>query len=231
MQSNSGGLKRARSPKNQDRVPLPPIDGERMLQVYTHKSLRMPGAREGEDTDNERLSALGERVLEMAVLDALMGERPALSVDVLEVSAPRPRLLSTNIHPDTHQGHRRWRRRREMGRAVQHAHQIAVCSYCAGQSVIARGAPQRYECPLSVLTLKYRKFEQFFTHTSALSLSSRAYPPSSSGWRPCSVWRAIGKSSLFLRCLVLILKFLSRMHRLPRSHSCAAMHRHRLPPF
>lgn len=64
---------------------LPSIGHDSYLQVYTHKSLRRPGAKLAEYDDNERLSVLGAKALEMAVLDALMGERPFLSADQLEV--------------------------------------------------------------------------------------------------------------------------------------------------
>ncbi|KIY70187.1 hypothetical protein CYLTODRAFT_409114 [Cylindrobasidium torrendii FP15055 ss-10] len=68
--------KRARSP-----VPLPQINVDHTLQVFTHKSLRDP---DDPNNDNERLGQLGEVIFELAVLDALMGEKPHSSVDKLE---------------------------------------------------------------------------------------------------------------------------------------------------
>jgi hypothetical protein len=61
-----------------DLVPLPKITGELILQVYTHKSLRIPGGQNF-DEDNERLSDLGLKALEMAVAFSLFRKHPLVS--------------------------------------------------------------------------------------------------------------------------------------------------------
>ncbi|THV06004.1 hypothetical protein K435DRAFT_960795 [Dendrothele bispora CBS 962.96] len=77
------------SPENpmdvDDLPPLPRISGERLLQVFTHKTLR-PHDTLSEDFNNERLTELGERVFETAVTAVLFNIRPVLkSQDMLEM--------------------------------------------------------------------------------------------------------------------------------------------------
>jgi len=77
----------------------PKLRGDIILEVFTHKSLRFPGAPTNEDSefgDNERLSVLGAKVLETAVTSALFGKRPMLKAD--EIESQRAEVLSeTNI--------------------------------------------------------------------------------------------------------------------------------------
>lgn len=54
-------LKRTRSSEN---VQLPQLEPDTYLRVYTHKSLRRPCA--SPDEDNERLSVVGEKALDVA---------------------------------------------------------------------------------------------------------------------------------------------------------------------
>lgn len=78
-------LKRTRSPTG---VPLPPIDLDLALQVYTHPSLRRETDRTPEQYgDNERLAELGSSVLEMAVTFALFNVRPMLKMTEICVSS------------------------------------------------------------------------------------------------------------------------------------------------
>ena len=87
---NPSGLKRPRSSSNtmESYPAAPKLRGDIILEVFTHKSLRFPGAPINEDSefgDNERLSVLGEKVLELAVTFALFNKRPMLKVDEIEV--------------------------------------------------------------------------------------------------------------------------------------------------
>ena len=68
--------------------PLPKLTGDIILDVFTHRSLRFPGAPISEDSeygDNERLAVLGEKALETAVTDTLFKKRPMLKAADIEV--------------------------------------------------------------------------------------------------------------------------------------------------
>lgn len=66
--------------------PLPQIgDVDLMLQVYTHKSLRIPGQPYD---DNERLSELGSKALEMAVVSSLFRKQPLVRPLLSSFSLP-----------------------------------------------------------------------------------------------------------------------------------------------
>jgi len=91
------GLKRPRSSSNamEPLPPAPKLRGDIILEVFTHKSLRFPGAPIDEDSefgDNERLSTLGEKVLELAVTSALFSKRPMLKAEDIEIQ--RHEILS-----------------------------------------------------------------------------------------------------------------------------------------
>ncbi|KAF9076105.1 hypothetical protein BDP27DRAFT_1313907 [Rhodocollybia butyracea] len=58
--------------------PLPQLNGQILLQVLTHRSLRRFDQL-SEDFDNERLSELGENALAIAISIALFHRRPVLS--------------------------------------------------------------------------------------------------------------------------------------------------------
>lgn len=67
---------------------IPRLSGEIILEVFTHKSLRFPGAPTNEDSefgDSERLAELGEKAFHVAVTDALFKKRPMLNVEDLKV--------------------------------------------------------------------------------------------------------------------------------------------------
>jgi dsRNA-specific ribonuclease len=60
---------------------LPKLSADVILEVFTHRSLRFPGAPINEDSeygDNERLAILGEKVLETAITDTLFRKKPML---------------------------------------------------------------------------------------------------------------------------------------------------------
>lgn len=87
---NPSGLKRPRSSSiAMESLPVAPkLRGDIILEVFTHRSLRFPGAPINEDSefgDNERLAVLGEKVLELAVTFALFTKRPMLKSVELEV--------------------------------------------------------------------------------------------------------------------------------------------------
>ena len=68
--------------------PLPPIQGELMLEVFTHKSL---DSEQGAPTADEhggssRLATLGKRVLESVVMTTLFQRQPLYSATQLSVS-------------------------------------------------------------------------------------------------------------------------------------------------
>ena len=87
--SDSIPRKRTISRTDMDNLPpIPPIEGELMLEVYTHDSLN---ARSGTITNDEnggsvRLATLGQKVLESAVMTNLFRRRPMHSATQLEVS-------------------------------------------------------------------------------------------------------------------------------------------------
>lgn len=70
-------------------LPLAPqIDGEAMLEIFVHSSIRFPGAPMNADSpysDGQRLSTIGHRMLEAAYTSALFEKRPMLDADALEV--------------------------------------------------------------------------------------------------------------------------------------------------
>ncbi|KZT02927.1 uncharacterized protein LAESUDRAFT_660725, partial [Laetiporus sulphureus 93-53] len=59
--------------------PVPKLPGDIILEVFSHRSLRFPGAQTNEESDcgdNERLSMLGEKVLDTAVTFTLFNKKP-----------------------------------------------------------------------------------------------------------------------------------------------------------
>lgn len=68
--------------------PLPGLSGDIILEVFTHRSLRFPGAPTagGDEFGNDRLAAIGEEALRMAITDALFRQRPVLKAQDIEVS-------------------------------------------------------------------------------------------------------------------------------------------------
>lgn len=60
--------------------------GEMMLDVFTHRSVRFAGAPPNEDFgDSERLGCIGQKVLALAVTSALFHQRPMLNASMMEV--------------------------------------------------------------------------------------------------------------------------------------------------
>ncbi|KAJ6574936.1 ribonuclease III domain-containing protein [Mycena capillaripes] len=86
-------LKRAHPSQQQQFVipDLPKLSADTLLTAFTHKSLRRP---DQEPFDNERLSLLGERFLQMLVTEALLGVRPMLSTP--EVTTQKNHFYSSN---------------------------------------------------------------------------------------------------------------------------------------
>jgi hypothetical protein len=89
---------------------LPKLSGQIMLEVFTHRSLRL--ACHAKYRDNERLSVLGSYILEMMTTQLLFNKKPMLTRSEIEVSAAttksqchetmfrkveRQRLLSVDI--------------------------------------------------------------------------------------------------------------------------------------
>lgn len=81
---------------------LPLLSGDLILDVFTHKSLRYPGAPvDNEFGDNDRLALLGGRLLSTAMTLALFNKRPMLSSEEIQVChfCRLHRLVSTAIDP------------------------------------------------------------------------------------------------------------------------------------
>jgi dsRNA-specific ribonuclease len=72
---------------------LPKLSGQIMLEVFTHRSLRL--ACHAKYRDNERLSVLGSYILEMMTTQLLFNKKPMLTRSEIEVE--RQRLLSVDI--------------------------------------------------------------------------------------------------------------------------------------
>ncbi|KAJ3483127.1 hypothetical protein NLI96_g6521 [Meripilus lineatus] len=90
-------LKRARSlTQSMTNLPtIPRISGDLILTVFTHRSLRFPGAPRDDDAeygDSDRLAVLGEKALDMAVTDALWRKRPMLKAE--EIQERREHILN-----------------------------------------------------------------------------------------------------------------------------------------
>lgn len=64
---------------------LPKLSGQIMLEVFTHKSLRL--ACHAKYRDNERLSVLGSHILEMVTTQLLFNRKPMFTRNEIEVSA------------------------------------------------------------------------------------------------------------------------------------------------
>lgn len=78
--------------------PIPPIEGELMLEVYTHDNLNVKAGAitSDEHGGNVRLATLGESVLQSAVMNNLFRRRPMFSSDQLKETA-RDCLSKNNI--------------------------------------------------------------------------------------------------------------------------------------
>jgi dsRNA-specific ribonuclease len=72
--------------------PIPKLNGEVLLDVFTHRSLRFHGAPlddSSEYGDNIRLAVLGKVILEACITDTLFKKRPMLPADQIEVRSVR----------------------------------------------------------------------------------------------------------------------------------------------
>ncbi|KIM47840.1 hypothetical protein M413DRAFT_439522 [Hebeloma cylindrosporum] len=78
--------------------PLPPLQSDLILQVFTHKSLRRPKVSPADYGDNERLSDLGKAALDVAITHALFQKRPYL--EVADISKHREFLFSSDMIED-----------------------------------------------------------------------------------------------------------------------------------
>ena len=67
---------------------IPGLNGDIILDVFTHRSLRFAGAPPGGTSgygDSVRLAVLGEKALECAVTDTLFKKQPLLDPDQIKV--------------------------------------------------------------------------------------------------------------------------------------------------
>lgn len=79
--------------------PIPKLQGDILLEVFTHRSLRFPDQPrhvDSEHGDYERLAALGDKVLETAVTVALFRKRPMIKGTDIEKQR-KEFLLPSNI--------------------------------------------------------------------------------------------------------------------------------------
>jgi dsRNA-specific ribonuclease len=67
---------------------LPKINGEILLDIFMHRSLRTEASSGSVYTANERLSVLGMQVLEMVVTELLFHEKPILNAKEILVCDP-----------------------------------------------------------------------------------------------------------------------------------------------
>jgi dsRNA-specific ribonuclease len=65
--------------------PLPPLNGDLVLQVYTHKSLRPRNVSPDKFDDNERLAELGKAAFDLSLTRYLFDRRPMLKGQDLAV--------------------------------------------------------------------------------------------------------------------------------------------------
>lgn len=68
--------------------PIPKLNGEVLLDVFTHRSLRFNGApldSTSEYGDNMRLAVLGDAIMRASVIDTLFRKRPMLTSTQIEV--------------------------------------------------------------------------------------------------------------------------------------------------
>ncbi|EGO04941.1 hypothetical protein SERLA73DRAFT_174019 [Serpula lacrymans var. lacrymans S7.3] len=87
-------LKRSRSPTQMGDIPeLPKLQGESILEVFTHRSLRI--ACKASYHDSETLAVLGEEVLHMMTTQLLLFKKPRLKVE--EITNKRHMLLQDEM--------------------------------------------------------------------------------------------------------------------------------------
>lgn len=117
---------------------IPKINGELILQVFTHRSLRRASCPPEQYDDNERLSELGAKALEACVTHALFDRRPMLDSSEIVVSKlqrvellpPYPDSLPRRGTSDTENRDSFGRNHREMGVDVQYEYESQMPSRC-----------------------------------------------------------------------------------------------------
>ena len=68
--------------------PLPDISAGLMLEVFTHRSLVLDEMDDIDSfRDNQRLAALGERVMQLALADLLYHRKPSVKAADFDVSS------------------------------------------------------------------------------------------------------------------------------------------------
>ncbi|PIL31732.1 hypothetical protein GSI_06436 [Ganoderma sinense ZZ0214-1] len=86
-------LKRSRSPSlpvstmDSDLPPAPQIDGEAMLEIFVHESIRFTGMPLNSDSpygDGKRLAIIGNKALDAAFTHLLFDKRPMMTADTLD---------------------------------------------------------------------------------------------------------------------------------------------------
>lgn len=86
----SQSLKRPSSSQDngpQEYPELPPLRGDLILDIFTHKSIEVPGSSHPGYGDNARLAELGHQALEFAITETLFRLKdPMLNVEELSVS-------------------------------------------------------------------------------------------------------------------------------------------------
>ncbi|TFK90780.1 hypothetical protein K466DRAFT_596634 [Polyporus arcularius HHB13444] len=77
--------------------PAPLIDGEAMLEIFVHKSIKFPGMPMNLDSpygDGVRLATVGSKMLEAAYADILFQKRPMLKAEEIESELSKlPKLV------------------------------------------------------------------------------------------------------------------------------------------
>ncbi len=71
-----------------DLPPAPQIDGEAMLEIFVHSSIRFTGMPLNSDSpygDGKRLAILGNKALDAAYAHILFDRRPMVPADTLDV--------------------------------------------------------------------------------------------------------------------------------------------------
>ena len=74
-----------------DLPPLPKIDGdfELMLDVFTHRTVRMTSGMVEDYGDTQRLAELGSKVFDLVTTYHLYSERPFLTAEDMQVTLER----------------------------------------------------------------------------------------------------------------------------------------------
>lgn len=122
----SNALKRGRSePSVKSKLAdIPPLHGDIILQIFTHKSLDFPGSSQKVFGDNARLAELGQQALELAVTHTLFHlKHPMLAKEEIAVrclhSSITPLLMSPWVRIDAQRRPAGRREYRVLGQFIQ----------------------------------------------------------------------------------------------------------------